>query len=165
MSYLDEGNENADPLQVATMLVCGSMAEKMLRGLPERFNWLQDDHDAVYARTLTDDGPDRPGPRELVELRARSLLFTRWRALEAIAGELTRKGYIVGDTVDQLCRANGARKAGHRSFDPDKHTVRLPGGKEVSMRRWADALAATGFNANRAERLLANPTPSHSSAK
>ncbi len=33
-------------------------------------------------------------------------------------GELTRKGYIVGDTVDQLCRANGARKAGHRSFDP-----------------------------------------------
>src|SRR6266545_861011 len=27
------------------------------------------------------------------------------------------------------------------------HTVRLAGGKEVSMRRWADALAATEFNA------------------
>jgi len=46
---------------------------------------------------------------------------------------------------------------------PNSTLGRCPGRNRIQ--RWADALAATEFNANRAERLLANPTPSHSSDK
>jgi hypothetical protein len=154
LSYMAEGDKDARPLDVAAVLVAGSMAEAMLWGRPERFNWLHSDHDATYARLFTDDMPDSFAARQLVELKARSLLFVRWKALEAIADELTRKRWVDGHTVDRLCVANGARKVGVRRFDPNIRFVDVGDGKQVSMRRWADTLAMNGFDKARAKKAL-----------
>jgi hypothetical protein len=85
------------------------------------------------------------------------LLRVRWPAVLAIADELERRTLIMAADVDRLCRAAGARKVGEhrtRPFDPDKHFVSLPGGKKVTMRQWADAVALSGFSQTRAVKLL-----------
>jgi hypothetical protein len=158
-----EGSGELKPLDVAAILVCGEMAERMLWGQPEVFNWLHDDHDASYARSFTDERSDPFAARKWVELRSRMLLHNRWKALEAIADELTRKRYIDGATVDRLARANGAKTAAEllrkaaekrRKVDPDRHMVKLSNGTQISVRRWADAVAAAGHDPKRAEQLL-----------
>jgi hypothetical protein len=111
------------------------------------------DRDIATARLLVSDRP--LWMREHLETRARSLLYVRWEPLESIAGELTRCGYVLWDEVDEICARLKVRRAdGTRPFDPDKRMHRLPNGKEVTMRTWADAVALAGFNRRRAEEAL-----------
>jgi hypothetical protein len=151
-----------DDVTCATILVAGEIAQRIASGdRSPRFNWLKDtgggDSDAEKARRFCDRTSRPLLMRQLVELKASSLVHTRWRAVEAVAEYLERRTLILPADIDRLCREAGARKAGEprrRAFDPDTHMVSLPGGKQVTMRKWADAVAASGFSKERAERLL-----------
>ena len=64
---------------------------------------------------------------------------TRWRAVEAVAGEVDRLELVSGDMVDRLIRAAGARKAGHRRFDADRNFT-IVGGQRLTLREGATSL-------------------------
>jgi hypothetical protein len=84
-------------LDAATILVAGRMAELRALGFVERFNWFEEDPDTVNACAMVDaiveDGGfegDLFEGRRWVEVRARSLLLTKWRAIEALAAALRK---------------------------------------------------------------------------
>ena len=107
-------------LEMATILVAGRMAEKRALGEREAFNWFDDDDtDTVNACNMVDaivaDGGfegDLFEARHWVELRARSLLVTKWKAVEALAAKLSKSKRLTGDEVVEICRAAGVRRFG-----------------------------------------------------
>jgi hypothetical protein len=110
-------------LVAATILVAGAMAEKKALGHLERFNWFNgDDTDTRNAADMADalveaggfDG-DVFACRSWVELRARSLLLTKWRAVSAIAAKLRKSHVLMGDEVVDICRREGVRRLGELS--------------------------------------------------
>jgi hypothetical protein len=116
-----------DDLTCATILVAGEVAQRIAAG-GYGSNWV-----------------------------AEMVLRNRWGAVEAVAKKLESSTLILPAEIDRLCREAGALKVGERRrrpYDPDKHFVNLPNGKKVTMRKWADAVAASGFNKKRAERML-----------
>ena len=152
-----------DDLTCATILVAGEVAQRIAAGGYGSnwvaFNWFDDwpGGDAERARSFTDSRPDPLAARRLVDLKAECLLRNRWGAVEAVAKKLESSTLILPAEIDRLCREAGALKVGERRrrpYDPDKHFVNLPNGKKVTMRKWADAVAASGFNKKRAERML-----------
>jgi hypothetical protein len=120
---IDRSAQPKSELEVATVLVAGQIAEKRALGLPERFNWLNDDDtDTVNACAMVDsivehDGVDLFETRRLVELRARGLLLTRWHAVEAIAAGLRKAKRLTGVEVVAICRREGVRRLGELSKD------------------------------------------------
>jgi hypothetical protein len=123
------------------------------------FNWFDDwpGGDAERARSFTDSRPDPLAARRLVDLKAECLLRNRWGAVDAIAEKLERSTLILPADINRLSREASALKIGERrkrAYDPDAHFVTLPGGKQVTMRRWADAVAFAGFDRSRAEKAL-----------
>jgi hypothetical protein len=153
-------NNEADDITCAVIMTSGEIAARIAlggRGDRERFNWLAGGCDAEKARWFCDQTSRPLLMRQLVELKASSLLRTRWRAVEAIAEHLERRTLILPADIDRLCRAAGARKAGEhrtRPFNPDTRMVVLPGGKHVTMRTWAHALDANSFDKEKAEKVL-----------
>lgn len=96
-----------------------------------------------------------------MDLKADALLRVRWPAVEATAEKLERSTLILPADIDRLCREAGARKVGEpilRPYDPDAHFLKLPNGKQVTMRTWADAVTACAFNKERAVKLLTKKT-------
>jgi hypothetical protein len=130
-----------------------------------RLNWFRDDEDTRRARFLLEGEGDSPKLRGIVELRTKSLLFIRWGVVMAVAEEIERRGIVLGDRIDQLCREAGISKAGKtraRPFDPStRHaivggtTVRDKQGHPVSLRRRANVLDEVGFNQRLALKLVA----------
>src|SRR6266511_870814 len=80
MSWLAEGDLEANPLHVAATLLSGEIGEKIYQGRPARFNWLRQHHDADSAGRLCDSWPDPLKARRMAELMAESLLRVRWKA-------------------------------------------------------------------------------------
>lgn len=110
-------------LVAATILVAGRMAEKRALGDREVFNWFDsDDTDTRNAADMVDaiveDGGFRGDvfeARRWVELRARGLLLTQWRAVEAIAAKLRKSKVVMGDEVDAICKREGVLRLGEIS--------------------------------------------------
>lgn len=55
--------------------------------------------------------------RHFVELKARSLLLTKWRAVEALAAALRKSKRLTGAEVEEICRREGVRRLGELSRD------------------------------------------------
>jgi hypothetical protein len=112
-------------LEVATILVAGRMAEKHALGEREAFNWFDDDDtDTRNACNMVDaiveDGGfegDLFEARRWVELRARALMLTKWKAVEALAAKLSKSKRLTGDEVVAICRREGVRRLGELSKD------------------------------------------------
>jgi hypothetical protein len=120
---IDRSAQPRSELEVATILVAGRMAEKRALGEREVFNWFDDDdtdtrNAADMVDAIVDDcGSDLFETRRLVELRARGLLLTKWRAVEAIAAGLRKRKRLTGDEVVAICRREGVRRLGELSKD------------------------------------------------
>jgi hypothetical protein len=166
-TFVDASGE--EPLlDCATIFACGPMAERMFAGKPQRVNWLDvDDSDVSRALWFIDaDHWTNPmAARQLVELRARALLFTRWKVLTALADELNRRNVLLGTQVEQLLSDLGTRRAREkpqRPVDPSTRmavvngiTVRDKQGRAISLRRWATVLDSVGWDTRRALELVA----------
>jgi hypothetical protein len=134
------GRDGTDSeLDVATILVAGRMAEKRALGHREVFNWFDEDVDTVNACDMVDaiveDGGfegDLFEARRWVELRARSLLVTKWKAVEAIAARLRKSTVLTGDEVVAICRREGVRRLGELSKDEAMARM-TPAGKRAVM--------------------------------
>jgi hypothetical protein len=98
------------------------MAEMRALGRAERFDWFDDDHDTSAAVDMVDaivadggfDG-DVFDCRHWVEVRARSLLVTKWRAVEALAAKLRKSTVLTGDEVVEICRREGVARLGEKA--------------------------------------------------
>ena len=112
-------------LNTAALLVAGQLAEKRALGDREVFNWFNDDDtDTRNACVMVDaivEGGGFEGnlfaARHFVELKARSLLVTKWRAVEAIAAALRKSKRLTGDEVVTICRRKGVRRLGELTKD------------------------------------------------
>jgi hypothetical protein len=130
---LGSGGDSSE-LEVATILVAGQMAEKCALGHREAFNWFDDDVDTVNAIAMVDalvedggfDG-DVHEARRWVEVRARSLLVTKWRAVEAIAERLQKRTVLSGDEIVDICRREGVRRQG----EPTKEKRTAPTAQDL----------------------------------
>ncbi len=150
-------------LDCAVVFACGPMAARMAEGKSQRTNWLAvDDSDIEKALRFIDRTPDPMLSRQLVELRSRSLLFTRWPAVLKLADALDRQTILVGPQVEELLQ--GVRRArGEQPIDPAAHfattvdgtPVRDRQGHQVSLRRWATVLDSVGHDTRRALELVA----------
>jgi hypothetical protein len=153
------------PIDCAIVFAAGRMAERMYSGRAERTNWFDvDDPDVTSAVWFLDRTADPLAARQLVELRTRSLLSTRWPALTALADELDRRVMLLGPQVEKLLR--GVRRAGdkpHRPIDPSKGHAVLDGqpihderGRPLSVKKWSTVLDRVGgFDVRRALKLVA----------
>jgi hypothetical protein len=130
-------------LVAATILVCGRMAEKRALGDREAFNWLDDDDtDTRNAVDMVDAIVEAGGfdgdvfeARHWVELKTRSLLATKWAAVEALASKLRKSHVLMGDVVVKICRAAGVRRQSEgRSISRDEALSKLsPKGRRALM--------------------------------
>lgn len=146
-----------DPMARAIFSLSGWLAESIAEGRPPyRVDWNRQEPDTREALKALDGmrNPDRA--RRVAELRTASLLSTRWSAVESVAEGLVRFQTISGREVDRRCVAAGILKAGQRRprpFDPDRRFIDV-GGRQVSMRKWADVVAASHFDTARAKAAL-----------
>ena len=145
-----------DPMSGVVILLAGWMGAAIAAGEPPRTDWTMPDPDTVEALSLLDRMRRPWVARDVADLRTRSLLTTRWRAVEVIADELLRRGTISGRRVDQLCRTADVLKVGERrrkAVDPDRIFTTVEG-KRLSMREWADIVAMSGHDVGRARRAV-----------
>ena len=89
LARLDSDKADIDDVQAAVIMVAGQVGERMYLGKDNvTSNWFAEgDHDMENARHFVQRvfGDDELEGRRQVTLRARSLLGTRWEAVEAIA--------------------------------------------------------------------------------
>lgn len=105
-----------DDMSGAMILVAGELAERRALGHADKFNWFADSHDASHARDCADhiaaDGGcegDVLEVRRFIELKTKSMLFSRWEAVEEIAATLQRHTTVLGEEVERICLAERAR--------------------------------------------------------
>jgi hypothetical protein len=98
--HLDASGEER-LLDCAVVFAAGPMAERMFEGKTERVNWLVDDHDVSRALWFVDRTPDPLLGRQIAELRARSLLSTRWTVVLGLGDVLDRHGVLLGAQVEE----------------------------------------------------------------
>jgi hypothetical protein len=106
-------------------MIAGQVGERMYLGKDNpQPNWFaESDHDMEHARHFVARffGDDELEGRLQVTLRARSLLRTRWAAVEAIAAKLERSRSLVGEEVERICLADDARRGARaRAAEPPK---------------------------------------------
>jgi hypothetical protein len=121
-----ESSHVEDDMTAAQILVAGQLAEKRALGQREAFNWFEDSHDASNARhfatRIADDGGcegDVLEVRRFIELKTRSLLVTRWEAVQELAAKLERHKTVMGEEASKICLADDARRsARYRAANP-----------------------------------------------
>ena len=115
-----DGTGTASELDIATMAVAGRLAEHRALGFREAVNWFDDDDvDTTNAINMVDaiveqggfDG-DVHAARHWIELRARSLLVTNWRAIRPLAEKLRVRVLLDADDVAKICKREGVRRHG-----------------------------------------------------
>lgn len=88
------------------------------RGQSQRVNWLATDHDDIEkALWFLQRTPHPLRAREIVELRSRSLLSTRWPQLLSLATLLQERGVLLGSEVEEHLRGK-VRLARDKPVDP-----------------------------------------------
>jgi len=112
----------ASELDVACMCVAGTLAEQRALGQPERVNWFAEDMDTQNAIKMVDtmvEAGDFNGDvfeaRHWVEVRARSLLASKWRAIQALAEKLRVHSLLTGDEIAEVLKGEGVRPHGELS--------------------------------------------------
>lgn len=119
--YSIQNGHAVDDHRPAVIMIAGQVGERMALGKDPRPNWfLDDDHDMESARLFIErawgDSLERQQDgRQLAQLQARSLLVTKWHAVQAIAEKLQRNTTLLGAEVEEICKREGVRRLGELS--------------------------------------------------